>query len=354
MSPRRRSSKIKYPKGIDPAALPQAEGKTIAYDPRGRGRWAVRYYDGGVRKEAKLGNGTLTMAQIHKAFYDWLEGSNVDTLQGLSNSFQESVDFTELAPRTQSDYKDCSKQICDLKTQSGARFGSAKLTRIRTATIREYRDARAKKAPTRAAHEIRYLKRLFNWAMEHEYMTMNPAAPIKLKGLTKPRDHYVEDTDYKGLINLAPLTIALAAHIGLLTGRRRTDILNLKLSDLTKEGIQFEENKTGKYTLVIWSKELKATIELAKKESKNKNSLFLFPGIHGSRYSDNAFKSAWTRVSQEMVKQGLNRFQFKDLRAKHATDLEEMGGDATENLVHGNRGTTTRHYIRRKKVVPLR
>jgi integrase len=93
---------------------------------------------------------------------------------------------------------------------------------------------------------------------------------------------------------------------------------------------------------------------MAKEESKDKNTLFLFPGIHGSCYSDSAFKSAWTRVSQEIAKQGFTRFQFKDLRAKHATDLEEMGGDATDNLAHGNRGTTTRHYIRRKKVVPLR
>ncbi|WP_241084819.1 hypothetical protein [Candidatus Vondammii sp. HM_W22] len=48
-------------------------------------------------------------------------------------------------------------------------------------------------------------------------------------------------------------------------------------------------------------------------------------------------------------------FQFKDIRAKHATDLEEAGGDATDNLQHSYRGSTKRHYLRKAtKAVGLR
>ncbi len=179
-------------------------------------------------------------------------------------------------------------------------------------------------------------------------MKDNPAKPIKLKGLTKPRNHYVQDKDYMALLHIAPINIALAAHLSYLTGRRRTDILEITMAQIVCDGIEFTENKTGKATLVGWSDELREVIDMLK------GDFYLFPGTPGTRYSDRAFSSAWKRAMLKVEAKGFTKFQFKDLRAKHATDLELSGGDATENLAHGNRGTTTKHYIRRRKVVPLR
>ena len=46
---------------------------------------------------------------------------------------------------------------------------------------------------------------------------------------------------------------------------------------------------------------------------------------------------------------------MRDLRAKHATDFEARGGDATAQLGHSNRSVTSRHYLRKPRVmVPLR
>ncbi len=42
-------------------------------------------------------------------------------------------------------------------------------------------------------------------------------------------------------------------------------------------------------------------------------------------------------------------FMQKTGKALHDTALELTCGDTTENLVHGKRGTTTKHYIRQRK-----
>jgi hypothetical protein len=52
---------------------------------------------------------------------------------------------------------------------------------------------------------------------------------------------------------------------------------------------------------------------------------------------------------------GHERFQLKDLRAKHATDFEAAGGDATAQLGHSGRAVIARHYLRApRRVLPIR
>lgn len=201
--------------------------------------------------------------------------------------------------------------------------------------------------------ELAYLKRLFAWAVEYEFMTANPAKPVDTRGLAVAREHYVQDNDYFAMLVAAPLNVAVMAHLAYLTGRRRTDILKIKRGDLELAGIYFEESKTDKAAMVGWTEELEQLIALA--EEIAGETTWLFPGSPGSHYSRAALSTAWVRTMQEIAKAGFTRFQFKDLRAKHASDLEDAGGNATENLLHSSRGVTKRHYLRRpKKVVSLR
>ncbi len=203
--------------------------------------------------------------------------------------------------------------------------------------------------------ELAYMKRLFAWGMEYEICTANPAKEVGLKGLSRARTHYPQDNNYYAAINVAPLHIALMAHLAYLTGRRRNDIVKISRRDLEDEGILFEESKTDKSALVIWTDELRLLVDMIKEESKG--SMWLFPaaGSPGDHYRLAALDTAWQRVRAKLRDCKKEPFQFKDIRAKHATDLEEAGGDATDNLQHSQRGLTKRHYLRKpKKVVSLR
>ncbi|WP_167367265.1 hypothetical protein [Solemya elarraichensis gill symbiont] len=102
-----------------------------------------------------------------------------------------------------------------------------------------------------------------------------------------------------------------------------------------------KEGKTGKKALILWSPELKRVIAKATKARKSEADTRLF------QISSSGYDSAWRRAMDNLDE----RFQFKDLRAKHAADFEEQGG----KLGHSSRGVTTRHYLRReRKITPIR
>jgi len=336
-----------YPAHIDPKKLP----KNVRYDARGRGRWIYR--DRKLRKEIRLGGAELTLADIWQAV-ERIQAGGATTFKSLSLAFQKSPIWTGLARSTQRDYQLCHKAIAEKKTRAGVPLGSVPLEAWTVGAVRRYRDERAKVTKSRAKKELAYLRRLFAWAVEYEYLPTNPAAAVSTKGMAKPRTHYVQDDDYRTLLIHAPLNVALMAHLALLTGRRRQDIVKIRRSDLELEGIYFAESKTDKAALVQWTDELHQLAKLCEQEAGD--SLWLFPAQHpGCHYSLPALSSAWGKTMRAIKAAGFERFQFKDLRAKHASDLEDAGGDATENLLHSGRSVTKRHYLRKpKKVVSLR
>lgn len=336
-------SRSKYPDHIDPDKIPS----NVYFDPRGRGRWTYRKSKGrGDRgTEVRLGDANLTLAELWKLVDDYLNDRE-GTFKCISSEFHTSPDFKRLSKGSQTDYLNCHKAICNRETGSGDKLGDIPLEAWTPGAVRRYRDARAEKSKSRAAHEIRYLKRVFKWAISYDLAKENPAKEIDLKGLTSARDHYVQDKDYEAMLNLAPWRVACAAHLAYLTGRRRRDILTLTVANIQPEGLLLKESKTGKETLIVWSGELKQLVDLLTEDSNY--SLFSF--------TDAAFDTAWQRVRQKLkATKKFTPFQFKDLRAKHASDLEEKGGNATENLQHSDGAVTRRHYLRKaKKVVSLR
>lgn len=329
----------------------------VNYDPRGNGRWEYRKGNGRKDrgKRVRFGSNTTTLAEIW-SFVETLSTDHADTLRGISLAFQDSSEWKRLKPRTQNGYTHLHRSICERETRTGTKLGDMPLEAWTPGAVRRYRESRRLVSESAAAAEIRYIKRVFSWAIEYEhFFNENPAKGVSLRGLSKPRTHYVQETDYCIAVAVAPLTIGLAAHLAYLTGRRRTDILKAKRSDITADGLTFTESKTGKETIVEWSDELRSTIEMITKEAGD--SIWLFPrkGSIGEPMAGSAFDTAWQRVRGRMKAEGYVPFQFKDIRAKHASDFDEAGGDSTENLGHSDKSVTRKHYLRKpKKVVPLR
>jgi integrase len=347
----RKKNPGKFPDHINPQKLPSHVG----LDPRGNGFWYYRKRRGCDRgKQYRLGNLKLTLPQIYAAV-ERIEKLDQNSFRFVSLEYQKSQNWNGLAESTRTDYEKCHKSICARETRNGNKLGDLPLESWTPVAVRRLRDARAAESPSRAKKEIAYLKVVFQWAIGYGHMQTNPAKEVQTKNLVKPRTHYIHDSDYLAAINIAPLNIAIMMHLGYLTGRRRTDIVSLhKELNSWPEGLFFEESKTDKCALVLWSDELRATFELAKELSGNSDWLFPAKGSN-HHYSLVALDTAWQKLSNQLTKDGFERFQFRDIRAKHATDLEDKGGDATANLLHSDRSVTQRHYLRKpQKVESLR
>jgi hypothetical protein len=302
-----------YPQHIDPDKLPACVG----YEARWGGRWYYRKSRGrGDRgKPLPFGCSLTTLAEI------W---QHVDTFKGISLTFQESEDWMELAAKIRIGYANIHKAVRETETKTGEKLGDVPLDAWSPGTIRRYLAQKGNKSKSSATAHVRYIKRVFSMAISMDYyLKPNPAKEVRIKGATA-RAHYVQDEDYYLAITVAPLSIGLAAHLAYLTGHRRT----------------------GKLTIVDWSDELHATVEIIKSEADA--SMYLFPrrGAPGERFDDSAFDTAWQRVRGKVRKVGGVPFQFKGIRANHSSDFD-TDEEAQHNLRHSSNAVTKRHYRRK-------
>lgn len=198
-----------------------------------------------------------------------------------------------------------------------------------------------KRPPTARLRERELLSHAFTKAIEWGAATSNPCALVRLKR-PKRRTRYITDTEYAAFRDLAPPVVQVLMDLALLTGQRLGDLLNIRLDDLTDEGIRFEQSKTGKRLIVLWTAELEAVVSDAKKLRRRITGLYLINNRNGQPYTTQSFKNLWQRC---MKKWPGERFTFHDLRAKSASDAES-DMEAQARLGHASVEITRRVYRR--------
>jgi integrase len=210
------------------------------------------------------------------------------------------------------------------------------------------------------------LSHVFTKAIEWGVVDRNPCREVR-KQKPPPRDRYVENWEYDAFYSVAPEMIRIAMDLSVLTGLRPADLLGLTRQNLTDEGIKVIPGKSIRYfpdgavskgkTIVIgWTDTLRAVISRAKKEKPQIRNAIICTR-KGERYSIDGFNSIWYRHMQKALKDQSNQlkqsFQFRDLRAKSASD--DSAEAATARLGHSDPASTERVYRRRPKIVhPLR
>jgi integrase len=351
MAPRgRKKRNDKLPDHIKPQAdkLPNY----AYFDPRYRGRWVIKIYDPDAKrtKEHPLNlDATANIKDIWTA-YDAFFGQNRDSFKYLSDKFQQSLQWRNLAKSTQNDYIKCHDAICTKKTKSGASLGDIPLTSWTTGGIRKYRDARGEVSTSRANHELRYIKRLFSWAIEYEQcgITKNPGTGVKRLKET-PRRHYAHDQDYEFALTIAkagakkkgkskgsiPDYVWPFMEIAYLCRLRKSEVLDLTLSDELPKGLQIDRRKGSRGNTTKWNPRLRAAWNAAKHRLKGKPQKLdptiqhVFIGNDYGRLRESTLDSAWRRLMSTCESKAIEqdtkfaRFTPHDLKRKGVTDTPE-------------------------------
>ena len=229
-------------------------------------------------------------------------------------------------------------------------FGHMRPDDITPKDIYAYMDAR--KAPVRARREKALLSHVFGWAIQWGEASDNPCRHVRSRHTEKPRDRYVSDAEFAAVYDIAPEVIQLAMLLALITGLRQADILNLKFSDFTENGLELRTQKTGKRMIYDWTPELRSIVERAKRLREKVKGMYLLVGRKGQPYTGDGFRAMWQRVQRKALDEELigERFTFHDLRAKASSD---SGDDKL--LGHASASTLRRHYKRRPlHVTPIK
>jgi integrase len=295
------------------------------------------------RKWIKLGK-DLNRARIRWAELEG-EAANPDdrTFAVIAKRYEREV-FPTKAVRTQ---RDNAAELANLMKV----FAHVPIDAIRPADVRTYLDLRGKTAKTRANREKALLSHIFNHAREWGYTNApNPCAGIR-GHKESGRDRYVQDEELAAVREQAHYTVQDAIDLALLTGQRPADILKLTRNDIRGGALHVTQNKTGKKLAIEITGELDQVIERITSRPAKITSQWL---IHDENGQPLTYWMLRNRFDKARAAAGVS-FQFRDIRAKTATDLGDLGR-AQGLLGHKNRGMTE-HYTRDRvgeRVKPLR
>lgn len=217
--------------------------------------------------------------------------------------------------------------------------------------IREYLDIRGQTAKVRANREKALFSHIFNKAREWGYTaTTNPCQGVK--GFKESgRDRYVSDEEFEKVKAHAHFTVVDAMDLALLTGQRPADVLKIKRTDIRDGALWIVQNKTGARLGIEVTGALASVIERIISRPRRAISAYLVQDEHGQPLSQYALRSRFDKARTAAKVS----FQFRDLRAKAATDTGDLA-HSQKLLAHKNR-EMTEHYVRSRigeRVQPLR
>jgi integrase len=219
-------------------------------------------------------------------------------------------------------------------------FGAVTIDSIRPFDVAEYLRVRGETSKVRANREKALFSTIFNHARSWGYTdTTNPC--IGIKGhKEKARDRYVSDDEFAAVWACAHPTVQDAMDLALCTGQRPADVLKIVVGDIADGKLSIAQNKTGKKLRIEIDGELATVIGRIMAKPRDLVNRALLQDPDGQHLTYFALRSRFDKARE---KAGVN-FQFRDLRAKAATDTNDLA-HAQRLLGHKNR-TTTEIYTR--------
>lgn len=242
-------------------------------------------------------------------------------------------DFSKLKPGTRKQYDRLQARII----HGFSDFEPHEITGSHVVQfLRLYKDT-----PNTANRMLSILRHIFHVGLETGACDVNPAFTIKRYKEAK-RERYLTDQEYVAIHSKANPTVKVIMDLCYLTGQRIGDVLKIKRSDISAEGIHFIQEKTGARLQVSMTPDLERTIDAAKSLRVVPCAYLLHPKGKGTPYSYRAIRDAYERARKAA---GVPDTTLHDLRAKSLTDTKNSGGDATALAGHRLASTTLR-YLR--------
>jgi integrase len=312
------------------------------------------YFDG--KRELPLGQDYV------EAVRKWadLEGGNASkraavaiTFRYVAEKYQAKVLPTK-APRTQKDNLSELAKLYEYFDNPPAPLDS-----IEPHLIAQYRDWRK---VTRSTQELALFSHIWNWSREQGYTAKpNPTVGVKRNRAKGRGDIDISEDMFNAVYVQADQPTKDAMDLAFLAGQRPGDSLRFKEQDIKDGALWLRQGKTGTPVRVEIIGELKKVIDRimtrkaaidstpAKKGKTKVRSFALVVNETGQALTYSALDGRFGKA-REAAKIGTHDFQFRDLRAKAATEVEETRGmEQAQGLLGHATSTMTSHYVRNRK-----
>lgn len=244
-----------------------------------------------------------------------------DSFNVLLDQWLLSEAFLNLAANTQKAYKSISKQL-------KITFEEFSVQQIEPHHIAAWQDAHHSKVVANTGKSI--LTNVLNVAVRRGLINRNPAKEVENLSV-KRRSRYITHEEYLKIRNEASPVLRAAMDISYVTGARIGDVLQIRLSHISDEGLLIRQGKTNKLQLFKRNAALDAVIANAKAIPRPVRGMFLLCTMKGQKYHYNQLNSWWGEAREAA---GIPDVNFHDIRGKSATDAKRSGMDYQALLGH--------------------
>lgn len=311
---------------------------------RRRGDATYYFFDAGgkPRKEIPLGKDYVLAVQ-QWAKLNTAPAPIVLTISWLIGKYLVSTDYARLASGTQADYKFAIDQLME-------HFGDAPINQVKSSHVTAYLDKRSAESRHRALREVSIFGMLYRYAQAHDWATTNPIAPVKREKLPGRKAVYIEDDILQAVYDAACQPLKDALDLAYLIGQRPGDVLALQETAIRDGVLSLRQTKTGEPIRLRVEGALKLVVDriLARKRTYPVRALALLVDEKGRPMTRHMLRGRFEKARTEV--KGAENFQFRDLRAKAATDMrEESGIDAAQKLAGHRSVVMTEHYTRSRR-----
>ena len=357
---RKRKHNPHIPAHIDQAALPAA----VYFDHRKGQVWYTLHYDeAGKQRRRNIAPADVSLAELHRIMD---EASNVDrgTLRYVCAQFHESDRYKKLSPKTHVDYCYSRDVLLALPTKLGKPLGELAVRKFSSALVQRIVDRLADEGtPSKAAHALRYLRRVLQWGRNRGFLEVNPAlgieAPVERKQRRLPihqvMDALIERAITRGLLSRGekggcPEYLSYVMELAYLCRLRGIEVVTLTDENELESGILTNRRKGSRDNIVRWTPRLRDAWERAKAYrakvwAKRKTAIPISPSrrpiivaSHGGPLRKSSLDSAWQRfvtlaLTDEVITPE-QRFGLHDLKRRGITDTAGTRADKQEASGH--------------------
>lgn len=303
--------------GLNSVSKRLADGTKVTY-------WYA--WKGGPRLPGQYGSGEFIAAYVEATKgRDGRKTQDGRALLSLLNAYQSSSDFKGLAVRTRTDY---IKQIEKIE----ADFASFPLTALSDQRSRgifkEWRDRLAEKSKRQADYAFTVLSIILNWGVDRGTIKDNPCQKGGRLYKSERNEAVWTDMDEKAFLATAPIQLHLPFLLGLWTGQREGDILNLTWRNYDGKFIRLRQGKTGARVTVPAGGPLKKILDdLRAERDPGPFDPVCITNRGAHKWSLNGFSTMFKRYS---TKAGIVGLTFHDTRGTAVTRLAIAGATVIE------------------------
>lgn len=356
---RKRQHNPHIPKHIDQSGLPTG----VYFDHRGEGRWyRLSLNEAGRRTRRNLCGSKVTLSELHRLIEE-LDGVDTSSLGHLFSEFHASSQFKQLAAKTRADYEYCRNVLSQFPTKLGEPLANLDMKRFSPAMIQRVIDKLAESGPSKAAHCLRYLRRVLQWGRNRGYVDSNPArgleAPQERKQRRLPHSEVMDrlisraqnlGQMRRGQKGACPPYLWIVMELAYLCRLRGIEVVTLTDANALDNGILTNRRKGSRDNIVSWTPRLRkawnaAVAMRAEIWEKRKMVVNLRPDRRpiivsstGEPLSKSGLDTAWQRFINAAIEDGVltqeQRFGLHDLKRKGITDTKGTRAEKQEASGH--------------------